>query len=185
MYWSRQTERSLILSFKGRSSFFLCLDHVDQLNVTSDRTPDIHSIPYTLYLKNAFMNGIPYTLFMNICFHLLILNTLYPIHEHMKNAFMNCWLDTLYLIPENAFINWIPYTLFMMVGRPDQSFQRERAAFFPPDCTSPTQFDHWWLSSVHELLCLLIWSIAIEHLHHESVCDQSQLNASMTCMLTN
>ena len=58
-------------------------------------------------------------------------------------------------------------------------------SFFPPDCTSPTQFDHWWLSSVHELLCLLIWSIAIEHLHHESVCDQSQLNASMRVCVIN
>ena len=126
----------------------------------------------------------------------MLINWMSPVIEHRTYIQYHIpytwktpsWIE--YLIPYSwtyAFTcwSWIPYTLFMMVGRPDQSFQRERAAFFPPDCTSPTQFDHWWLSSVHELLCLLIWSIAIEHLHHESVCDQSQLNASMRVCVIN
>ena len=124
-----------------------------------------YPIPYTLYLKNAFMNWIPYTLFMNICFHLLILNTLYPIHDGWasRSKFSK---RARGLLP-----TWLHFTNSI---RPLMTFVSSRVTL-PVDLINRN-----WTPPSWEC----VWSIAIERLH-ESVCDQSQLNASMNCMLTN
>ena len=55
--------------------------------------------------------------------------------------------------------------------------------FFPLDWTSPTQFREPPRQSLSNPL-VINWT-PIKHLHHESVCDQSQLNASMRVCVIN